>query len=91
MIVVIFRSRLRPESEAAYAAFAPKIDALARVQPGILDFKTFSASDGERVTIAHFEDEAAVTVWRNHPEHRLAQQRGRDEFYETFTLEIATL
>ena len=88
MIVVIFRSRLRPEAQKAYEELAPKIDALARVQPGILDFKSYSAPDGERVTIAYFESAAAVRAWRDHPEHLEAQRRGRDEFYESFTLEV---
>ena len=91
MIVVIFRSRLRPEAEEAYEAFAPAIDALASVQPGILDYKTFTATDGERVTIAHFESDAAVKAWRDHPAHREAQRRGYDEFYESYALEIAEL
>ena len=91
MILVIFRSRLKPGAEFAYAEFAPKIDALAKIQPGILDFKTFSAPDGERVTIAHFESAEAVTAWRDHPEHQVAMHRGKTEFYETFTLEIAKL
>ena len=89
MIVVIFRSWLRPEAEAAYAEFAPKIEALARVQPGILYFKSFTASDGERVTIAHFESDEAVVAWRNHPEHREAQKRGSEEFYDSFSLDVA--
>ena len=89
MIVVIFRSRLRPEAAEAYAEFAPKIDALAKVQPGILDYKTFASPDGERVTIARFENMEAVHAWRDHPDHRIAQKRGRDEFYESFSLEVA--
>lgn len=89
MIVVIFRSRLRLEAAEAYEAFAPKIDALAKVQPGILDYKTFASPDGERVTVAYFENVEAVHAWRDHPEHKVAMRRGRDEFYESFTMEVA--
>lgn len=90
-VVVIFRSRLRPEAREEYATVADEIDALAQVQPGILGFKTFAAADGERVTISEFVDEGAVKAWRDHPRHREAQQRGRDHFYAEYRLQVCTV
>ena len=81
MIVTIFRSRLRPEHQAEYSQMAERM-------PGFVSIKTFSAPDGERVSIVEFESEAAHTAWREHPEHRIAQRLGRERFYSEFRIQV---
>jgi len=88
MTVVLFRNRLRPEATDAYAELAPQLAALAQQQPGFIAMKTFTAADGERVTIAEFESDDAVAAWRAHAEHRVAQKRGRDELYSEYRLQV---
>jgi heme-degrading monooxygenase HmoA len=87
MQIVIFRNHLRDDAED-YPAEAAAIGALARAQPGIIGFKTFTAADGERVTIAEFESAEAVVAWREHPRHREAQRKGRSDFYSEYKLQI---
>ena len=53
-IVTVFRSRLRPESVGDYHDTAQRILELARTMPGFVDFKSFEAEDGERVSIVTF-------------------------------------
>ena len=84
MIVTVFRNRLRPEATEAYAELAPKMGELAKQQPGFLSMKTYTAPDGERVTIAEFESDEAVLAWRNNVIHQDAQQRGRTDFYAEY-------
>ena len=87
MFLVIFRNRKRPGiDEAAYRADAARMEALARAQPGFLSFKSYAASDGEVVAMSEWASEAAVHAWGSHPEHAAIQRRGRDEYYETYTL-----
>jgi heme-degrading monooxygenase HmoA len=90
VLIGVFRSRLRPESRAAYGETAERMDALARGMPGYLWHKTFAAEDGERVTLFAFESLAQLEAWRSHPEHREAQRRGRAEFYAEYSLTICT-
>ena len=90
MLIGIFRSRLRPEPRAAYEATAERMDALVRTMPGYLWHKTFRAEDGERVTLFGFESLAQLEAWRDHPEHREAQRRGRAEFYAEYSLHVCT-
>jgi heme-degrading monooxygenase HmoA len=89
MLIGIFRSRLRPDA-AGYEATAARMDALVRTMPGYLWHKTFRAEDGERVTLFGFESLAELLAWRDHPEHREAQRRGRAEFYAEYSLQVAT-
>ena len=88
MIVVVFRSRLRPEHVEEYKEIAEEIDGLVTRAPGFISAKTFSAPDGERVTLAEFESEEAVAAWREQPRHRVAQRLGRERFYQQYRLQV---
>ncbi len=90
MVTVVFRSRLREANEAGYRSLAPKILELAQSMPGFVSFKSFTAEDGERVSIGQFESLEALEAWRKHPEHLAAQRRGREEFYAEYSLEVCT-
>jgi len=36
-------------------------------------------------------DEESIRAWRNHPEHVLAQQAGRDRWYESYSVQVAEI
>lgn len=91
MVVVVFRNRLRGESPPGYEETAQRMLELARQQPGFRALKTFTAEDGERVTLSEFDSLEAVDAWRAHAEHREAQRRGRAEFYAEYALQTCTL
>ncbi len=91
MVVVVFRNRLRAGDAAAYRATAERMDELVRKQPGFRSLKTFSADDGERVTLSEFDSLEAVNAWRANAEHLEAQRRGRAEFYAEFSLQTCEL
>lgn len=88
-VVTIFRNRLRPGAAGAYGPVATEMTELARSMPGFVDSKTFTAPDGERVTVVTFADRESHNAWRDHPLHRAAQQRGIEEFYETYGIQVA--
>ncbi len=79
-IVTVFRSRLRDDGDGSYDTTAAALEA-PREMPGFVDFKAFVAADGERVSLVTFESRATHDAWRDDPEHRAAQRRGRDEWY----------
>ncbi len=86
-VVTVFRSRLRDDADG-YADRAAEIATLAATMPGLVDVKAFTAADGERVTLVTFADEASQAAWRDHPEHLVAQQQGRDEFYAAYSIQV---
>lgn len=88
-VVTVFRSRLRPDAEAeGYSALARRMEARARAMAGFVDFKTFVAADGERVSIIVFDSAEHQAAWRDDPEHRRAQRRGRQSFYEEYSISV---
>ena len=89
MVVITFRSRLRDEYMDEYNEMAPRMLALAREMPGFHSFKSFTADDGERISVIEFETKEHVTAWRNHPEHRTAQEIGREKFYAEYHLSVS--
>jgi heme-degrading monooxygenase HmoA len=88
VVIVIFRSRLRYPCSEEYLRTAQRMHDLAAAMPGFLSIKTFTAQDGERVSLVEFESEEALAAWREHPEHRRAQQRGREAFYSEYQIQV---
>ena len=88
MVLIVFRSRLRPEHAEEFHALADEMLRLAQSMPGFVSYKAFAADDGERCTVIEFESEAHLRAWREHPEHRRAQEKGRERFYQSYSLQI---
>jgi len=88
-VVTVFRSRLRADAETnGYASVAEQVEARARAMPGFVDFKTFLAPDGERVSIIVFDGWDHHAAWRDDPGHRAAQRRGRESFYAEYSISV---
>lgn len=88
-IVTVFRSRLRPDAAAlGYPELASRMEARARSMPGFVEFKAFTAPDGERVSIIVFDTVDHQAAWRHDVDHRLAQRRGRAEFYTEYSISV---
>jgi|SRR5271154_3035308 len=89
MIVVVFRSRLTPEAGTDYGKMAEEMTATAEGMPGFIEVKSFTAEDGERLTLVWWEDRETLAAWRNHPRHQIAQENGRTKWYEYYKIEVA--
>jgi heme-degrading monooxygenase HmoA len=91
MVVVVFRSRLKPEADhEALAQLGQRMYELAAAMPGYVSYKDFAAEDGESAAIVEFESLETLAAWREHPEHRAAQQRGREEFFAEYHIQVCT-
>lgn len=89
MIVVLFRSRLRDTAGADYSAMADEMLERARTMAGFVEFKSFTAEDGERLAVIWWENEETLTLWREDVRHRLAQRLGRETWYQNYRIEVA--
>jgi len=88
MTVIVFRNRLVADVPESYGPRAAEIFGYATKMPGFRSFKSFVAEDGERLALIEFESEAHCRAWRDHAEHRKAQQEGRDLYYSEYSLQI---
>lgn len=89
MIVVLFRSRLTDRAGEAYTAMDAEMDQHARAFPGFVDVKSFTAADGERLTVVWWADKDSLQVWAEDRRHRKAQAQGRADWYEYYKMDVA--
>jgi heme-degrading monooxygenase HmoA len=89
--ITVFRSRRRAGGDDSYDAWAEATESAARTVPGFVELKTFTADDGERVTISVFDSPQAQESWRTHPIHLEAQSLGRTTFYDSYDLTVAAV
>lgn len=85
---VIFTSK-RTEGDNGYSHTAEHMLKLAQSMPGFLGVD--SAREDVGVTVSYWESLEAIEAWRNHPAHLAAQQKGRDEWYVTYSLRICRI
>src|SRR5918993_5963116 len=91
MMLILFRSKLVDADREGYARMAQAMDAHARTFDGFIDAKSFLADDGERLTVVWWRDEASLKVWATDAKHRVAQNLGRERWYEYYKLDIAEI
>ncbi|AMQ86558.1 MULTISPECIES: antibiotic biosynthesis monooxygenase [Pseudomonas] len=84
---VIFTST-RTEGDNGYTEASERMMQLVKEQPGFLGIDSIRGADGVGMTVSYWESEAAILAWREHPEHRVIQARGRAEWYSAFQTRV---
>jgi len=87
MYVVIFRAKTRA-LDADYARTAARMRELALGQFGCLAFHSVTEGEDE-IALSYWPSEEAISAWKAHPEHVLAQQAGRQRWYAAYSVEVA--
>lgn len=85
---VIFTS-VRTEGDGDYSETAARMEELAREVPGYLGIESARSADGFGITVSYWASEAAIAEWKRHMEHRAAQARGKQEWYERYEIRVA--
>ena len=89
MIAVIFE--LTPADPARYFALAGELKAELEDIPGFLSVERFESlgAPGRYLSLSFWQDEAAVTRWRNSARHRAAQAEARAGVLADYRLRVA--
>lgn len=82
---VIFTS-LRTDVVEGYGDTATRMVELAHEQPGFLGVE--SAREGLGITVSYWESLDAIRAWKHQAEHQMAQQTGRNQWYEAYKTRI---
>jgi heme-degrading monooxygenase HmoA len=91
-VVCIFRSTRNDRATLEYAEWFERMDQLVRTMSGYIGHVSFrDESTGQGVTISYFESMASLVHWREQPEHREVQARGRAQFYDDYEIEVAEI
>ena len=86
---VIFTTQRTDAEMAMYGLTSDRMIELAQQQPGFLGLESVREENGLGITVSYWRDREAITAWKDHAEHRVAQALGRKEFYSWFQLRIA--
>ena len=86
MYVVIFRARIH-KLDVEYSATAQRLRDLALTEFGCVEFISLSQVE-EEITLSYWNSLEDIQRWKQHPDHRAAQQLGRDRWYQDYTVEV---
>ncbi len=91
MIAVIFEVVPRQGRDRDYFDLAAELRPELEKIDGFISVERFKSltSEGKYVSISFWRDEDAVARWRGHAEHRLAQERGKQEIFADFRIRVA--
>jgi heme-degrading monooxygenase HmoA len=86
---VIFTSQRTEADPEGYAKTADVIEALAKEQPGFLGIDSTRDASGSGITVSYWENLEAIRAWRAVAEHRVAQERGKTDWYRSYRVRVA--
>ena len=82
---VIFTST-QTETTTGYAEMANKMETLAKQQKGYIGMD--SAKNEVGITASYWESLEAIKNWKANSQHLLAQQKGREQWYNWYNVRI---
>lgn len=89
MYAVIFRARTGAVDDE-YFAVAARLRELALASFGCLEFVAVTEG-GNEIAISYWPDEDSIRKWKAHSEHLLAQELGREKWYESYLVQVAEI
>ncbi|MBH5319432.1 antibiotic biosynthesis monooxygenase [Paenibacillus sp. GSMTC-2017] len=84
---VIFSSK-RTDGDNGYNVMAEKMVQLANKQPGFIGVESVRDSSGVGITISYWESLEAISNWKQHQSHLVAQEKGKQDWYQNYNVKI---
>lgn len=86
---VIFTST-RSRGDNGYSRMLRRMESLAAEQPGYLAIE--SVKDGRAgITVSYWRDASDAAAWKQVAEHLVAQERGKQVWYDDYRVRVATV
>jgi heme-degrading monooxygenase HmoA len=76
-------------AERSYEIVGERMVTLARASAGYLGHESTRDENGFGITVSYWSSLEAIAEWRSQSEHKLAQQLGRQDFYQSYNLRVA--
>lgn len=93
MIAIIFEVEPAEGQKPSYLEMAARMRPLAEAIPGFISVERFQSltHPGKLLSLSFWENEEAVTRWRQLAEHRTAQKAGREEMFDDYRLRVVSV
>ncbi|MFG2481718.1 antibiotic biosynthesis monooxygenase family protein [Streptomyces virginiae] len=89
-VMAVF-SNIRTDDDSGYPEVLARMKEIVRTNPGYLGYESARDPGGLGITVAYFRDHESLTAWRQDLEHQAAMKQGRSDWYESYTLHVATV
>lgn len=89
MYAVIFRAVIN-QIDQEYTDTASRLRELARSKYGCIEFISLLEGNHE-ITISYWPTEEQIQAWKQDPEHRAAQETGREKWYASYKVQISRI
>jgi heme-degrading monooxygenase HmoA len=90
--LVVFRSTRKLDDGAMYSKWSEKMESLVKTIDGYekhFGFRDSETLDG--VTVSYFRSLEAISEWKSLADHRTAQELGREEFYNEYSVQVCEI
>ncbi|AOK92537.1 antibiotic biosynthesis monooxygenase family protein [Paenibacillus polymyxa] len=84
----IFTSE-RTQGDGGYGVMGDKMVELAAQQPGFLGVESVRDHNGVGITVSYWESLDAIKNWKHNELHKVAQEKGKSEWYKNFGLRVS--
>jgi heme-degrading monooxygenase HmoA len=93
MIAVIFEFEVGSGQEDDYFEIAEQLRSALDDVDGFVSIERFESrtTPGKFLSLSMWRDEAAIQVWRDFPNHRTAQNRGRQDIFSHYRIRVANV
>ena len=88
---VIFTSVRKASDPEGYAQMFQAMEELAATQPGYLgreSAREYSGADNLGIAVSYWESLEAIVAWKRNAAHQVAQKRGREGWYASFSTRV---
>jgi len=89
MYVVIFKAKIS-KLDDAYAKVAQRLRDTALSEFGCIEFHTVTENDHE-IALSYWPDEEKILLWKQHSDHVIAQELGRERWYESYSVQVCEI
>lgn len=87
MYVVIFRAKIKSDNPEM-DSMGERLREMALTQFGCIEFTSMAEGD-EEISVSYWPDEASIKAWKQQSDHLIAQELGRTQWYESYSVEVA--
>lgn len=91
MVVVVFEVVVKEGKDEGYLEEAARLKPLVEQMDGFISIERFRSLADPRKLVSYsvWRDLDAVNRWRADADHQMAQRRGREDLFESYTIRIA--
>lgn len=92
MVLVVFEVTIKENCADKYLAIAGDLKSELSKAKGFIRAERFQSlvTENKILSLTVWENEDAVTAWRNRIEHREAQREGRNSLFESYRITVAS-